>query len=307
MGTEPFHAPVLLQEVLDGLQIKAGGRYIDCTLGSGGHARGILEKSEPDGRLLGIDLDARAIEVARRRLAPYEGRITLLHDSFARLKEIASEQRFIPAEGVLLDLGVSSLQLQQGERGFSFQRAGPLDMRFDLDGEVTASYLVNELKEADLADILAKYGEEPRAKAIARAIVRNRPFKTTSELTNLVVQTVGRRRKLHPATRTFQALRMAVNEESRALSEVLPQILDVLASGGRMAVIAFHSLEDRPVKQFMARESRDCICPPQLPVCACQHRRTLRVLTKKPIRPSSAEVKENPRCRSARLRMAVRL
>ena len=307
MGTEATHVPVLLQEVLDGLQVKAGGRYIDCTLGTGGHARAILERSAPNGRLLGIDLDAAAIEIANGRLAPYGGRSTLLCDNFVRLKEIASEQRFIPADGVLLDLGVSSLQLQQGERGFSLQQEGPLDMRFGLDGNVTASYLVNELREAELADILAKYGEEPKAKAIARAIVRNRPLKTTLELANLVVRTVRRRRKLHPATRTFQALRIAVNEELGALSEVLPQTLDVLASGGRMAVIAFHSLEDRLVKQFMSRESRDCICPPQIPVCACDHSRTLQVLTSKPTRPSSAEVKENPRSRSAKLRMAIRL
>jgi len=307
MGTEAIHVPVLLQEVLDGLQVKAGGRYIDCTLGTGGHARAILERSAPNGRLLGIDLDAAAIEIANGRLAPYGGRSTLLCDNFVRLKEIASEQRFIPADGVLLDLGVSSLQLQQGERGFSLQQEGPLDMRFGLDGNVTASYLVNELREAELADILAKYGEEPKAKAIARAIVRNRPLKTTLELANLVVRTVRRRRKLHPATRTFQALRIAVNEELGALSEVLPQTLDVLASGGRMAVIAFHSLEDRLVKQFMSRESRDCICPPQIPVCACDHSRTLQVLTSKPTRPSSAEVKENPRSRSAKLRIAIRL
>jgi 16S rRNA (cytosine1402-N4)-methyltransferase len=307
MDAEAIHVPVLLKEVSEGLQVKAGGMYIDCTLGTGGHAGAILEKSAPDGRLLGIDLDARAIEVARRELAPYERRITLVRDNFAQLKEIASEQRFLPADGVLLDLGVSSMQLQQKGRGFSFQQEGPLDMRFDLDGETTASDLVNELREEDLADILGQYGEEPKAKAIARAIVRNRPLETTLELANLVARSVGRRRKLHPATRTFQALRMAVNEELRALSEVLPQTLDVLASGGRMAILAFHSLEDRLVKRFLAQESRDCICPLQVPVCACQHRRTLQVLTRKPIRPSSAELEDNPRCRSAKLRLAVRL
>ena len=307
MDARAIHVPVLLREVLDGLHIKAGGKYIDCTLGTGGHAREILEKSAPDGRLLGIDLDAQAIEVARGRLAPYKECITLVCDNFSHLKEIASEQGFIPADGVLLDLGVSSFQLQQEQRGFSFQQEGPLDMRFDLDGEVTASRLVNELSETELAEILAKYGEEPKARAIARAIARNRPLKTTSELANLVVRTVGRRRRLHPATKTFQALRIAVNEELRALSEVLPQVLDVLTSGGRLAVITFHSLEDRRVKRFMAQESRDCICPPQVPVCTCHHRRLLQILTKKPVRPSPAEIKENPRCRSAKLRTAVRL
>lgn len=307
MNVDAIHVPVLLREVLDGLQVKAGGRYVDCTLGSGGHARGILEKSAPGGKLLGIDLDARAIEVAKKQLAPYKQRITLVCDSFVRLKEIASDHRFTPVDGVLFDLGVSSLQLQQRERGFSFQTEGPLDMRFDLNGEITASHLVNKLSEKELANILARYGEEPKAKAIARAVAKNRPLETTLELASLVVRAVGQRRALHPATKTFQALRIAVNEELKALSEVLPQTLAVVASGGRIAIIAFHSLEDRLVKQFMARESQDCICPPEVPVCACHHRRTLRVLTRKPIRPSSTDVEQNPRCRSARLRLAVRL
>jgi 16S rRNA (cytosine1402-N4)-methyltransferase len=307
MNVEAIHVPVLLREVLDGLQVKAGGRYVDCTLGSGGHARGILEKSAPGGKLLGIDLDARAIEVAKKQLAPYKQRITLVCDSFVRLKEIASDHRFTPVDGVLFDLGISSLQLQQRERGFSFQTEGPLDMRFDLNGEITASHLVNKLSEKELANILARYGEEPKAKAIARAVAKNRPLETTLELASLVVRTVGQRRALHPATKTFQALRIAVNEELKALSEVLPQTLAVVASGGRIAIIAFHSLEDRLVKQFMARESQDCVCPPEVPVCACHHRRTLRVLTRKPIRPSSTDVEQNPRCRSARLRVAVRL
>lgn len=307
MDTQPTHVPVMLQEVLERLQVRPGGTYIDCTLGSGGHAKGILEKSAPDGRLLGIDLDATAIEAARRRLAAYEGRITLVRGNFAHLEEIASRRGFVPVEGVLLDLGVSSLQLGDGQRGFSFQQEGPLDMRFDPEGEITAHYLVNELEERRLADTLARYGEEPKAKAIARAIVRRRPVKTTSELANLVARTVGRRRKRHPATKTFQALRIAVNEELAALSEVLPQILNVLTPGGRMAVISFHSLEDRVVKQFMVRESRDCICPPEIPVCVCDHQRTLEILTKSPVRPSAAEVSENPRSRSAKLRVGARL
>jgi 16S rRNA (cytosine1402-N4)-methyltransferase len=306
MYAEAIHVPVLLDEVLAGLQVKAGGRYIDCTLGSGGHARAILEQSAPDGRLLGIDVDGGAIEVAMTELAPYERRTRLVFDSFVHLRKISAEQGFTPADGVLADLGVSSMQLQQAERGFSFQQEGPLDMRFDLDGETTARHLVNRLGQAELAEILSKYGEEPKAKAIARAIVRGRPVETTTELANLVARTVGQRRKLHPATKTFQALRIAVNQELRALSELLPQALDVLVSGGRMAFITFHSLEDRLVKQFMAQESRDCICPPQVPVCGCHHRRTLQPLTRKPIRPSPAEIRENPRSRSAKLRIAAR-
>jgi len=307
MDARSVHIPVLVSEVLDGLDVRPGGKYIDCTLGTGGHARRILEKSAPDGRLLGIDVDASAIEVAKNRLAQFAGRSQLVRDNFRQLDKTASEHGFLAADGVLFDLGVSWPQLQEGHRGFSFRQEGPLDMRMDLDGEVTASHLVNQLREAELARILAEYGEEPKSRAIARAIVRNRPFRTTFELADVVARVVGRRRRRHPATKTFQALRIAVNEELSALSEALPQALAVLASGGRLAVITFHSLEDRVVKTFMARESRDCVCPPEIPVCTCRHRRTLRILTKKPIRPSIEEIKENPRCRSAKLRVATRL
>jgi 16S rRNA (cytosine1402-N4)-methyltransferase len=307
MDARPVHIPVLVSEVLDGLDVRPGGKYIDCTLGTGGHARRILEKSTPDGRLLGIDVDASAIEVAKDRLAQFAGRSQLVRDNFRQLDKTASEHSFLAADGVLFDLGVSWPQLQEGHRGFSFQQDGPLDMRMDLDGEVKASHLVNQLGEAELARILAEYGEEPKSRAIARAIVRNRSFRTTLELADVVARVVGPRRRRHPATKTFQALRIAVNEELSALSEALPQALAVLASGGRLAVITFHSLEDRVVKTFMARESRDCVCPPEIPVCMCHHRRTLRILTKKPIRPSIEEIKENPRCRSAKLRVATRL
>jgi 16S rRNA (cytosine1402-N4)-methyltransferase len=307
MTCGPLHTPVLLDEVLDGLAVKPGGRYVDCTVGTGGHARGILDRSGPDGRLLGLDVDSTALEVSRHRLSPYGDRVVLLHGTFANLEALASAHGFIPAEGVLLDLGLSSLQLERAERGFSFQKDGPLDMRMDPSGEVTADYLVNELKEAELAHIIAHYGEEPKARAIARAIVRNRPIRTTRELADLVARNVGQRRKLHPATRVFQALRMAVNDELDNLSDALPQIVDVLAEGGRMAIISFHSLEDRLVKSFMVQESKDCICPPEIPVCRCDHQRTVSIVTRKPIRPSPAEVRENPRARSARLRVAVRV
>jgi 16S rRNA (cytosine1402-N4)-methyltransferase len=302
-----IHKPVLLREVLDGLEIEPGATYIDCTIGTGGHARGILERSAPDGRLLGIDIDATAIELARQQLKLYERRFELVHENFSRLLDTASRRGYTPAHGVVLDLGVSSVQLEQEERGFSFQREGPLDMRMNRDGNMTASHLVNELKESELAEILAKYGEEPKAKGIARIIVRNRPIRTTTELASLVARAARRRRRLHPATRTFLALRIAVNKELEALSDVLPQILDVLATGGRMAVVTFHSLEDRLVKAFMTQESRDCICPPEVLVCVCDHRRTLQIVTKKPLRPSSEEIEDNPRSRSAKLRVAARL
>jgi 16S rRNA (cytosine1402-N4)-methyltransferase len=302
-----LHSPVLLNEVLDGLEVNAGGTYIDCTLGAGGHARAILERSDPDGRLLGIDQDPAAIQLSENQLISYGDRVTLVSDSFVRLEANASVEGFIPSDGVLLDLGVSSLQLDNGERGFSFQTDGPLDMRMDPKGEMTAEHLVNELTEAKLADIIVKYGEEPKAKAIARAIVRGRPVRTTLQLAHVVARAAGRRGRIHPATRTFQALRIAVNGELEALSTVLPQTVAVLARGGRVAIISFHSLEDRLVKEFMARESHDCICPPEVPVCACEHKRTLRILRKKPARPTAEEVRQNPRSRSAKLRVAERV
>ncbi|HUW95290.1 MAG TPA: 16S rRNA (cytosine(1402)-N(4))-methyltransferase RsmH [Anaerolineae bacterium] len=307
MNRPLLHTAVLLNEVVEGLEIRAGGRYIDCTVGTGGHARAILERSDPDGELLGIDLDLAAIAVAERQLSSFGERVTLVSDSFARLRAIASAEGFIPADGVLLDLGVSSVQLESAERGFSFRKDGPLDMRMDPDGDITAAHLVNELDEAELAEIIAAYGEEVKARAIARAIVRNRPLRTTLELANVVAHAVGRSRRLHPATRTFQALRIAVNEELEALSTVLPPIPAILAKGGRMAIISFHSLEDRLVKDFMVRESRDCLCPPEIVVCACGHKRTLQILTKKPVRPSADEVAQNPRSRSAKLRVAMRV
>jgi 16S rRNA (cytosine1402-N4)-methyltransferase len=302
-----LHSPVLLNEVLERLEIQPGGKYIDCTLGAGGHARAILERSNPDGRLLGLDQDAAAIQLARQQLRSFGDRVTLVHDSFVRLEANASAEGFIPSDGVLLDLGVSSFQLDKGERGFSFQIDSPLDMRMDPNKELTAEHLVNELTEAELANIIASYGEEPKAKAIARAIVRGRPVRRTLQLAHIVARAVGRRGRTHPATRTFQALRIAVNGELEAISAVLPQTVTVLARGGRVAVISFHSLEDRLVKQFMTRESHDCICPPELPVCACGHKRTLRIVSKKPARPTGEEVRQNPRSRSAKLRVAERV
>jgi 16S rRNA (cytosine1402-N4)-methyltransferase len=305
---EERHVPVLLEEVIDGLRVEPGGRYIDGTIGGGGHAHAILTASSPDGVLLGLDRDPAALDAAGARLTGYEGRFELVHGSFARLAEIASAHDFVPVDGVLLDLGLSSLQLAGADRGFSFLVDGPLDMRFDpTSNERTAGYLVNHLSSEDLADILYKYGEERRSRRIARAIVEARPLQTTRELADVVERAVGgRRERLHPATLVFQALRIAVNEELTALERALPQVVDLLVPGGRMAVIAFHSLEDRIVKRFMRRESRDCICPPGLPICACDHEATLDVITRRPIQPTDEEVRINSRSRSARLRIAER-
>ncbi len=276
-------------------------------MGGGGHARGILVASTPDGELLGIDADPLAVALAGERLAEFGGRVTLVQGNFADLEEIALEHGFSPVDGILLDLGLSSLQLEAAGRGFSFQLDGPLDMRFDPSRTTTAADLVNDLSVEELASILSRYGEEPQARRIARAIVAERPINTTGELAALVKRTVGRRRRIHPATRTFQALRIAVNEELECLAKALPQALGLLMPGGRLVVISFHSLEDRLVKKFFRRESRDCICPPEAPVCTCGHRATLGIVTRKPIRPSAEEVAANPRSRSAKLRIAFRL
>ena len=301
----PLHIPVLLQAVLSFLQVRPGGVYIDGTVGGGGHAAAILAASAPDGRLLGLDRDPAALKVAREHLAPYGERVTLRRGSFADLLHLA--EGFIPADGVLLDLGLSSLQLADPARGFSFSQDGPLDMRFDPSEGPTAADLVNTLSVRELTDLLYRYGEEKQARRIAEAIVAARPLYRTAELASLIERTVGRREKIHPATRTFQALRIAVNRELEALEAVLPQALEALRPGGRLVVISFHSLEDRLVKQFLHREARDCICPPEIPVCVCGHRAQVRVLTPKPVRPDAAEVAANPRARSARLRAAEKV
>jgi 16S rRNA (cytosine1402-N4)-methyltransferase len=302
------HVPVLLEEVVDGLGVEPGGRYIDATVGGGGHAHEILAVSAPDGSLLGLDRDPAALELAAARLSGYHGRFELVHSSFAFLAEVAAAQDFFPVDGVLLDLGLSSLQLADASRGFSFLVDGPLDMRFDTtSSDRMAADLVNRLTLEELADVLFTYGEERQSRRIARAIVEARPLHTTRELVDVVERAIGRRRRrLHPATLVFQALRIAVNDELTALEMALPQAVELLAPAGRLAVIAFHSLEDRIVKRFMRRESRDCICSPELPICTCDHEALLDVITRKPIQPTDEEVEINPRSRSARLRIAER-
>lgn len=301
------HVPVLYKEVLAWLQPRPDGRYIDATLGGGGHARGILAASAPNGRLLGLDADPEAIAFARDILRPFGERVVLKAANARHLEAIAPPLGFSQVDGVLLDLGLSSRQLADAERGFSFSQDGPLDMRLNSSQGQNAADLVNHLPETELADLLWRYGEERHSRRIARAIVAGRPLTTTGQLADLVVQTVGRREKIHPATRTFQALRIAVNDELEALDQALPQARDLLRPGGRLAVIAFHSLEDRLVKRFYQRESRDCLCPPEVLVCVCEHQATLRVLTSKPVRPTADEIARNPRSRSARLRVAERL
>lgn len=318
-GNTPFdasrpsgHQPVMLAESLNLLQVRPGGRYIDATFGGGGHTRAILEASSPDGRVLALDADPAAVARAEALAEEVGPRLTVRHGNFAQIARLARAAGFDAVDGVLMDLGFSSFQIDEPSRGFSFQRPGPLDMRFDPTTAPSAREIVNTWDEADLSRIIFEYGEEPKARRIARAIVAarcERPIETTDHLAAIVEQAVGGRRgrAIHPATRTFQALRIAVNRELEVLEQGLAGALDVLAPGGRLVVIAFHSLEDRIVKQYFRTEARDCICPPETPVCVCGHRARLRVVTPKPLRPTEAEQALNPRSRSARLRAAERL
>jgi len=302
------HVPVLLDQTVQGLAVGPGLDYIDCTLGGAGHATAILDATAPDGRLLGVDADRSAVVRCAERLAGYGGRVQIQQGSFADLHQLAKASGFDQAHGVLFDLGLSSFQLASPERGFSFQFDGPLDMRFDTQRSGTAADLVNQLPEIELADLLWRYGEERASRRIARHIVQQRPIKTTAELTAAVAAVAGRRGRLHPSTRVFMALRIATNREIEALEIGLSQAVSLLVPGrGRLAVLSYHSLEDRLVKQFFRSQARDCICPPDLLQCKCQHRASLRILTRKPIRPLPEEVMANPRSRSAKLRIAERL
>lgn len=291
------HVPVLYNEVLAGLQPRPGSFYIDCTVGAGGHAAGILERSSPDGVLLGLDRDPAALEVARAALTRFGERVRLVHAAYTELAQYVAEGS---ADGVLLDLGLSSLQLDDPARGFAFRYDGPLDMRYDPATTLTAAEIVNEWPLDELADLLYRYGEERHSRRIARAIGAARPLRTTGELAEVVARALGGRRgSIHPATRTFQALRIAVNDELEAVQTVLPLAVRVLKPGGRLAVISFHSLEDRIVKQFIRAQARPGEDAKNVPA--------LREVTRRPVEPDEAEIAANPRARSARLRVAEKV
>lgn len=313
MGAPFRHISVLPQEVIDWLQPRSGGVYLDGTLGGAGHSRLILEKSAPDGRLLGLDRDPAALKAAAAHLSDFGERATICHGNFSQARELAMQNGFDYFDGVLLDLGVSSHQLDTEERGFSFQGDAPLDMRMDPTAGRTAAEVVAELSPQELTRIFFEYGEERWARRIARRIVETRtehPLTTTRELAELVADVVPKSAdtiRIHPATRVFQALRIEVNGELDALREGLLAVLPLLRPGGRLAVISFHSLEDRIVKHFMRDQALDCECPPRLPVCSCNRQATLKVLTRKGVRASAAEVAANPRSRSAMLRVAEKL
>jgi 16S rRNA (cytosine1402-N4)-methyltransferase len=306
MAAEP-HLPVLYQDIIHALQPRSGCLYVDCTLGAGGHSQGILEASQPDGRLLGLDLDPQAIEIAKRRLAPFGERVRIKQISYVELTRMLELAGWDGVDGVVFDLGVSSMQFDTPDRGFSFQHEAPLDMRFDPDSPVSAAELVNQMSEAELAEIIFRYGEDRNARRIARAIVRARPLHTTKQLATVVADAGGARSHLHPATRTFQALRIAVNEELKSLEAALPQAVSALKSGGRLAIISFHSLEDRIVKDYINLESTDCLCPPRQPICTCGHTALIKKITRKPIVPSESEISKNSRARSAKLRIAEKI
>lgn len=306
------HIPVMKSEALDLLHCKPGGIYVDATVGLGGHAQGILESILPDGLLVGIDRDNESLDKAQERLKQFSGALQLLHDNFKNLPLILNNLAVKPVDGILLDLGVSSYQLLSSERGFSFQSDVLLDMRMDRTQQGTAADLVNSMPEAELADIIYRYGEERLSRRIAAAIVRERskaPITRCVQLTGIINRIFkgGSRHGIHPATRTFQALRIAVNEELEGLEEFFSEAMNYLRSGGRMVVISFHSLEDRIVKRAFRRLSGQCVCesPPEL--CVCPKQVQARLLTHRPVTPGPEELASNPRARSARLRALERI
>lgn len=312
------HTPVLLEETLDGLNVRAvaaesGGFFIDGTVGAGGHAAAILDLA-PGAILLGLDRDPRSLDVARARLNEFGERAILVHASYESMAQVGPPHGFQPGQidGVLLDLGLSSMHVDEPARGFAFRQDGSLDMRFDPSaGGPTAAALVNGLDADALAEILYRYGEEQDSRRIARAIIAARPLHTTGELAQVIAASSrparGSRPGIHPATQTFQALRIAVNDELGILERSLPIAVSMLRPGGRLAIISFHSLEDRIVKNYLRTESTDCLCPPQQPICTCGHKASLRLIRRKPVMAGETEIAANPRSRSARLRVAERL
>ncbi|MDP2777921.1 MAG: 16S rRNA (cytosine(1402)-N(4))-methyltransferase RsmH [Anaerolineales bacterium] len=302
------HKPVLYQEIIHALQPHSGGRYVDGTLGAGGHARGILEACAPDGLLLGLDVDPQALALARETLAPHEGRIHLVQASHITLSEQLAALKWDLVDGIMLDLGASSMQFDNAERGFSFMQDGPLDMRFGPQVPISAEQIVNSFDQKELADIIFRYGEDRDSRKIAKAIVMNRPLRTTRELVAVIEKASPRRGdRVHPATQTFQALRIAVNDELASVEKTLPQVVAGLKSGGRCAVISFHSLEDRLVKDFFREQSKDLVNPPYERIYEVERKAVVNLVNKKPIMPSDEEIKDNPRARSAKLRVIEKM
>jgi 16S rRNA (cytosine1402-N4)-methyltransferase len=301
------HQPVLYQQIIHALRPQSTGRYVDGTVGAGGHAAGLLIGSDPGGLLLGLDVDPQALDLAAQNLAPFGERACLKRAPYTSLLDQIASLGWDSVDGILLDLGASSMQFDTPERGFSFLVDGPLDMRFDPSSPLTADELVNTWPEDELADVLFRYGEERDSRRIVRAILKARPLSGTRHLAEVIEKAIGRHGHHHPATRTFQALRIAVNGELESLEKTLPMAVQALGARGRLAVISFHSLEDRLVKEYFRRESRDCICPPRQPICTCGHKACILEITRRPIMPTEEEINQNSRARSAKLRVAEKL
>ena len=303
------HLPVLLTETVGQLMLEEDGVYVDGTTGDGGHSQAILQAQPPVKTVLGIDWDTRSMETSQSRLAEFGHRFISVHGNYADMVELAAEQGFNEVNGVLLDLGFSSRQVESPGYGLSFQVDEPLDMRYDLGGDLTAEAIVNTYSERELGQLIRRFGEEPRGMGIARAIIKERPINTTAQLASIVVGVLGRRpgQRVNPATKTFQALRMEVNGELTNVERGLDAAVSLLATGGRLAVISYHSLEDRIVKSFFNREAATCVCPPSLPVCVCGQTPRIKIINRRVIKPSNEEVQSNPRSRSAKLRVVQRI
>nr|WP_206529392.1 16S rRNA (cytosine(1402)-N(4))-methyltransferase RsmH [Brevibacillus sp. SYP-B805] len=307
------HITVLKEEAVDGLNIRPDGIYVDCTLGGAGHSRLIASRLGEGGRLIAIDQDDAALAHAQERLAPYTEKVTLVKSNFRHLKQVVTNLGLTGVDGVLFDLGVSSPQLDEGERGFSYNADAPLDMRMDQDAPLSAYEVVNEWEEETLASVIWEYGEEKFSRRIARLIVQKRqkePIQTTGQLVDIIKEAIpaaARRTGPHPAKRTFQAIRIAVNDELNAFQDAVTDAIRLLRPGGRISVITFHSLEDRICKQTFAEFAKGCICPPGFPVCTCGRQPVIRLVTRKPIVPTEEELTHNPRARSAKLRIGEKV
>ncbi|QNO16298.1 16S rRNA (cytosine(1402)-N(4))-methyltransferase RsmH [Alkalicella caledoniensis] len=301
------HTTVLLKETIDGLNLKTNGVYVDCTLGGGGHTKEIFHRLDGQCKVIGIDQDQYALDYNKNQLQIFGNNFIPYKSNFSNLKDVLEDIGIEKVDGIVFDLGVSSPQLDLGERGFSYNHDAPLDMRMDRGNNLTAMEVVNNWKEQEIFEIIRDYGEEKWAKRIAQFIVEYRPINTTLELVDVIKKAVpkgARKDGPHPAKRTFQAIRIAVNDELGVLKTGIQQGIDSLKNGGRISVITFHSLEDRIVKNIYKENFIQCICPKEYPVCVCNHERKVKIITKKPIEPSVEELEENPRARSAKLRVA---
>lgn len=318
------HIPVMCEEMLKFLNPNSGSMYVDATVGLGGHSLSILQNSLPTGKLIGIDRDEKALSITQQRLSGYKDRFRLIHGNFAELPLLLKTHGISIVDGIVFDLGVSSLQLDSPERGFSFQHLGPLDMRMDTELPITAKQVVNNSTPERLFQILKEYGEERYSKRIVQHIVASRaelPIVTTQQLSNIVIDAIPTKvrrkatnhlrnsmiKRIHPATRVFQALRIEVNDELTNLKLGIESAVSVLKKDGCLCVISFHSLEDRIVKHCFHKFAKSCICPPKTPICICEHKKTLNIITKRPVLPKSTEIDENPRSRSAKMRAAIRI